>query len=240
MIQRVLSGLRLWIIALIVAITVVVLARASQISGDRSDPLVIAWWLLFFANVSFFFILLIMQGRLNRQAAALDADAPTVLSTFPKPVRVTAVTCLVVLLLLQIPLAWASHWAALLFANYQLGAMWLGSFSIIVGISPGKKTFKALWLPRIALIYAGLLFGGLAAYFTFNDWFLPRRAVDGQIEEIKETRGFRGVHRFYITMNGRQYETLREVFLRTSRGDHVTAQIGRGSNTIMDIQAIGH
>jgi hypothetical protein len=219
------------------------------------DLLLIAWWLV--AAVTSIVMFLYMRWIRARDPAAIawsysvDRDKLQTLSTaLPPPLTLAIAVIVIVALAISVvglvAFVWMSHWTRLLLLNFQLFALLFGA-TCLAGelffaplVAPVSWTWpQAIWFLRRPLsLTFGVLAILVASYWLIGDLALPRLIVEGRVDRVGSYYSLSRQDVFFILIDGKRYDTTRDVFLLLKAGDQVRAEVGAGSNVILQTEPI--
>lgn len=139
---------------------------------------------------------------------------------------------------------WMGHWTKLLFLNFQFSFVLIGAACTTAALSPKMSAAMAkgpfLWprsMTRPIMLLLGLLALAFGSYRLIGDFVLPRLIVEGRINSASHSGS--KMDKYSIVIDGRTYDTLRDVFLAVKTGDRVRAEVGAGSKTVLHAERIG-
>lgn len=214
------------------------------------DILLIAWWLLTVAlRVASLLIALWRRDADNRVSALPRWSIMRTFGTLgdkgaPRLAILAALLCGVIWLAGLVAAVFANHWTALLLLNLYLLITAAGATGIAAGIWLNRfPVVNAMWwrYPR-SILRALLVVGGLAVALAGTrmillDFIAPATVIDGKVDSVTRLLT-RGGDRYWIRIDGRRYETLRSVYLATSTGEHIQAEVATGSMTVLHVTPI--
>ena len=128
------------------------------------------------------------------------------------------------LLVFDVGSLWVLH-------DVHLGAaLFGGSILLAVYRGPGEVGSMALWkrLGSALFVVAMLVYGILV---PIQDFFLPRRIVDGNVTLLNVYHHI-GPNEYAVRIGDTMVETTTRLFYTLRLGEHVRAEVGRGSNYI--------
>jgi hypothetical protein len=227
----------------------------GQLIMSTPDFLLISWWLFAaFVGVSGFLfakhqnarhqrttiLALLRNNNSGRYGISMAATVA------PRTCNLALVVVIVVLVLILvgglIAFMWMGHWTNLLLFNF-LFLMILGGVACLgVGISASASamlvtpTLLPRSLMRPLMILIGLVALGLGSYFAVRDLTFPRLVVEGRVDAVSHS--WSKGDTFSITIDGKRYDALRDVFLAVRAGERVRAEVGAGSKTILQVEPI--
>jgi hypothetical protein len=119
-------------------------------------------------------------------------------------------------------------------------------FMILVGGALVGGFVVMVRQPRVATAIAwravlGCLIGvGIIVYGGWNlgDFLMPRDQIVGYITDTSHRFRIKGPDEYAVSINGRRFKTTGEVFGRAHSGERVRAEIGAGSQMILQIQRL--
>ena len=219
------------------------------------DSFLVAWWLLAIILFVSGFLLVKRQRALNRQAAASIAlkggwtgryAPPMPEVALPGMLGIGASVLILGWLVGFMALMWMSDWTRLLLLNFQLFMLLFGATCLGVGLSSSASAMVAshrMLLPRSArrplMILLGLLASIVGLYWVVGDLAFPKLIAEGRIDSLSHSHSVLMRNEFSIVIDGKRYDTLRDVFLTVGVGDRVRAEVGAGSKTVLRAEQIG-
>ena len=214
------------------------------------DSVLVAWWLLTVALIVSWFLLVQRQRALNRQAAVFIAlkggwtghhAPPMPAMALPHTIGVAAVILIFAWLAGFIAFILIGYWTRLLLLNLQLLMVLFGAGCLSVGLSSSMSAIAAGYptlLPRAAVRPLMTVFGlaviAAGSYSVVGDLVPPRLIIEGQVNSVSHS--WSKGDKYSIVIDGKRYETLRDVFLTVSEGDRVRAEAGAASKTILRVE----
>jgi hypothetical protein len=229
------------------------------------DILLVTWWLLTVAPFAFFCQIANFRYpiRLVWSYSGVDPGRLQLAHSIPLSARVAVVLCAALTVFGGFVLIlWMHHWTRLLLLNFQIVMMLLGLSAAAVGLLSKELLSKDLFsasawflsrkmahqmvdsrlgrgLIRSCIVALGLLLAVVWLAFIIGDLAFPRATVEGRVDHVERIVNygpFDWGDDYLIVIDGKQHNTLRDVFFGVRPSERVRAEIGAGSKTVMRVE----
>jgi hypothetical protein len=223
-----------------------------------ADQLLILWWvaLPFVSLGSFLFL-----RWLHRREKALDERAvmrgelTTGLSPLRSPkgpmifaLRALMAAAIGILALFSLFIFWNGSETQLYFLSAQALIAAFGAAALVFPVrNPSFRSYRPKpnsWgaaALRVSFALVGLFSLVFFGYRTIGDVF-SRQAVEGRVDNTWVERGtgkeFFVVLGYHVVIDGQRFRVTNEVYSELKVGDHIRAEVGRGSHTIFRAEVI--
>ncbi|MBI3419069.1 MAG: hypothetical protein HY053_02920 [Proteobacteria bacterium] len=113
------------------------------------------------------------------------------------------------------------------------------SAKAILGRVRAQAVAKPQSLTKLTLLLIfSLGLSGLMSWYLIGDYLLPHRIVEGVTGEASYHRGTHSPGWYDISIDGKSYKITRELLLTLHHQEHVHAEVGIGSGTILRVRPL--
>lgn len=212
------------------------------------DWFLVAWWVVALAIGIPTFILVRRSRLLDRRTAMLSylKEGPHRRypmwrgMEMPGPMQVALLVSIGLLVVGAVALFFMDYWTRPLLLNSQIFMVIIGAGMAMVGLSAKAFARVPLDWPRVVTLFMRcgfVLFGAVAVaaggIASIGDIALPRRAVEGHVDNVRIYR-WRLIHSRYLVMiDGKSFRSTFEAFVNIQPNRQVHVEVGAGSGVIL-------